>query len=208
MLKTIHAEMTQTALETRMSPRALKIIISANLGQDAFSGQVGHDEYHFDNNAFDKANAYLQAQRETLRTALPAANLPLAWSAFGRLTHAVQDFYSHSNYVSMWLAEHADAPPAPAEIDPLRKDLLESPRLHSGRVCLPWDAVYFIPGLRGLALKFLPEDSHGKMNLDSPKQGTKFAYARAAAIKRTVYEFDYVAKGLSAELVRKFSDVE
>ncbi|MCC7117607.1 MAG: hypothetical protein IT310_03695 [Anaerolineales bacterium] len=207
MLTKIHTEMTTTALETRMSARALKFVLSANLQQDALSGQVGHDEYHFDNNAFEQANAYIQAQRSTLLAALPAEDLPAAWSAFGRLTHTVQDFYAHSNYVSLWLDECKAAPPPPPEIDPLRKDLIESPSLHSGRICLPWDAVYFIPGLRNLALKFLPEDSHGKMNLDSPQQGPKFAYARAAAIKRTAHEFEVLEKSLPAPLFGKFTDV-
>ena len=130
-----------------------------------------------------------------------------AWIAFGKLTHAVQDFYSHTNYISMWLEQYGGAPPSPSVIDPVQKDLIESPQMYSAKVYLPWDVMYFIPGLRKLSLAFLPEDSHGKMNLDSPKQGPRFEYARAAAVKRTVYEFEILEKILTPEMFAKFTDL-
>ena len=58
-----------------------------------------------------------------------------------------------------------------------------------------------------LRLPFLPHDSHGKMNLDSPKQGPRFEYARAAAVKRTVYEFEILEKILTPEMFAKFTDL-
>jgi hypothetical protein len=131
-----------------------------------------------------------------------------AWIAFGRLTHAVQDFYSHTSYVSMWLAQHNGTPPPPSEIDPLQKDIIDSPDFYSAKVYLPWDVVYFIPGLRRLALAFLPKDSHGAMNLDSEKQGPWFEYARSAAVKRTRHEFELLEKILPPEMRRKFVDLE
>jgi hypothetical protein len=208
MLTTIHTEMTQEALGSRMSQRAIEIIIAANLKQDNLSGQFGHNEYHFDNNDFDKAYAYVKEQRGHILASLMSPGVLSAWIAFGRLTHAVQDFYSHTNYVSMWLAGHNGTPPPPAEIDPVRKDLIESPNMYSAKVYLPWDVMYFIPGLRKLSLIFLPEDSHGKMNLDSPLQGPLFPYARAAAVKRTVYEFELLEKILPPEMLRKFVDLD
>ena len=60
----------------------------------------------------------------------------------------------------------------------------------------------------GGQLAFLPHDSHGKMNLDSPKQGPRFAYARAAAVKRTQYEFEVLEKILTPEMFAKFTDLQ
>ncbi|MFN8411228.1 MAG: hypothetical protein U0Z26_02455 [Anaerolineales bacterium] len=207
MIPSIHKQMTQDALAGSMSDRAIELVIAANLKQDALRGQIGHDEFHFDNNAFDKGNAYVKEQRGYVLASLLSPGVLSAWIAFGRLTHAVQDFYSHTNYISMWLDQYKGTPPPPLEIDPLQKDILASPNMHSGKVYLPWDALYFIPFTKKLALKMLPEDSHGKMNLDSPSQGPRFEYARAAAVKRTAYEFDLLKKILTPDLFAKFADL-
>jgi hypothetical protein len=45
------------------------------------------------------------------------------------------------------------------------------------------------------------------MNLDSPEQGYKFDYARAAAIKRTQHEFDILKQILTPEMFAKFTDI-
>lgn len=211
MLIKIHDEMTRDALGERFSPRALETIIAANLKQDAIRGQFGHDEFHYDNDAIEKGDRYIIEQRGYILTALlsPASDSAsiFAWAAFGRLLHAAQDFYSHTNYVTLWLDQYADSPPPPPEIDPLQKDLIESPSLHSGKIHLPMDGFYFIPFLRPLALRLLPPNSHGRMNLDSPAQGPKFDYARAAAVKRTQHEFDLLRKLLPPEMFVRFADV-
>ncbi|HQV63388.1 MAG TPA: hypothetical protein PKV19_05255, partial [Anaerolineales bacterium] len=63
MLIPIHEEMTREALGEHFSPRALEIIIAANRKQDAIRGQIGHDEFHFDNNAIEKGLRYINEQR-------------------------------------------------------------------------------------------------------------------------------------------------
>ncbi|HET7144622.1 MAG TPA: hypothetical protein VFI68_11425, partial [Anaerolineales bacterium] len=194
MLIPIHEEMTREALGTCVSPRALEVVLAANSKQDSLHRQIGHDEIHFDNNALEKGRNYINEQRGYVIAALLSPGVLSAWIAFGRLTHTVQDFYAHTNYVSLWLDQHNGTPPAPSEIDPVQKDLLESPGLRSGKVYLPMDVLYFVPFLRKLSLALLPRDSHGWMNLDSPRQGFKFDYARVAAIKRTQYEFDVLKK--------------
>lgn len=199
--------MTHEALENLFSPRALEIIIRANLNQDSVAGLFGHDRYHFDNSAFDESYRYINEQRGLVLASLMIPGLTPAWSAFGRLTHAVQDFYSHTNYVSLWFAQYNGSPPAASVIDPLQKNLIESPRLFSGRVYLPLDALYFVPGLRRLSLACLPRDSHAWVNLDSPVQGPHFAYARAAAIKRTRHEFELVQQLLPPEMLTRFTDL-
>ena len=207
MLIPIHEEMTREALGEHFSPRALEIIIAANRKQDAIRGQIGHDEFHFDNNAIEKGLRYINEQRGFVLASLLSPGVLSAWIAFGRLTHTAQDFYSHTNYISLWLDQHPGTPPTPPEIDPVQKSLLRSPSLHSGKIYLPMDALYFVPFLRKFALKLLPEDSHGKMNLDSPKQGPRFEYARAAAVKRTQHEFDLLKKILPPDLFAKFTDI-
>jgi len=207
MLVPIHEEMTREALGARVSPRALEIIIAANRKVDALSNQIGHDEYHFDNNAIDKGHQYIKEQRGFVIAALLSPGVLSAWIAFGRLTHTAQDFYAHTNYVSMWLDQYEGAPPAPPEIDPVQKSLIESPKIHSGKIYFPMDALYFVPFLRKFSLTLLPHDSHGKMNLDSPKQGPHFEYARAAAVKRTQYEFEILEKILTPEMFAKFTDL-
>lgn len=209
MLIPIHEEMTREALGEHFSPRALEIIIAANRKQDAIRGQIGHDEFHFDNNAIEKGFRYINEQRGFVLASLLSPGVLSAWIAFGRLTHTAQDFYSHTNYISLWLDQFNGTPraPRPPEIDPVQKSLIRSPSLHSGKIYLPMDALYFIPFLRNFALKLLPEDSHGKMNLDSPKQGPRFEYARAAAVKRTQHEFDLLKKILPPDLFAKFTDI-
>ena len=207
MLIPIHEEMTREALGEHFSPRALEIIIAANRKQDAIRGQIGHDEFHFDNNAIEKGLRYINEQRGFVLASLLSPGVLSAWIAFGRLTHTAQDFYSHTNYISLWLDQHPGTPPTPPEIDPVQKSLLRSPSLHSGKIYMPMDALYFVPFLRKFALKLLPEDSHGKMNLDSPAQGPRFEYARAAAVKRTQHEFDLLKKILPPDLFAKFTDL-
>jgi hypothetical protein len=206
MLIPIHEEMTREALSANFSPRALEVIIAANRKQDALSGQIGHDEYHFDNNAIDEGYRYIKEQRGFVIASLLSPGVLSAWIAFGRLIHTAQDFYAHTNYVPMWLDQFDDAPPAPPEIDPVQKGLIESSRIRSGKIYFPMDVLYFVPFLRKLSLALLPNDSHAKMNLDSPKQGPRFEYARAAAIKRTVYEFGILEKILTPEMFAKFTD--
>lgn len=207
MLVPIHEEMTREALASYFSPPALEIIIAANCKQDALSRQIGHDEYHFDNNAMEKGFRYIIEQRGFVIASLLSPGVLTAWIAFGKLLHTVQDFYAHTNYIPMWLDQFDGAPPAPHDIDPIQTSLVKSPMLHSGKIYFPMDALYFIPFFRKISLSFLPHDSHGKMNLDSQKQGARFAYARAAAIKRTAYEFDLLKNILTPEMFAKFTDL-
>ncbi len=104
MLTTYHRAITTQALGGFFSPPALESIIFANLGQDHWLyGQIGHPEYHFDQNAFPAGWAYIERNRMIFRSSLEAGGNALAHQALGRLTHAAQDFYAHSNYVTLWL---------------------------------------------------------------------------------------------------------
>ncbi|HET9911435.1 MAG TPA: hypothetical protein VFQ13_06055 [Anaerolineales bacterium] len=208
MFTPFHVEMTRLALEDRFSARALERIIAANLYQDRPRGQIGHDEYHFDNNAFEKSYAYLEEQRTLTISSLMVNDAPAAWSAFGRLTHTAQDFYAHSNYVHLWLARQPEgAPPTPPEIDPVDPNVIQSDALRSGRIYL-FELLSFIPGLKSFVLSRLPRDAHGWMNLDSPERGPNFEYAFHAGVKRTRIEFEQMMKGLPNEVCQLFLDKE
>jgi hypothetical protein len=205
MLKKYHRAITTQALREYFSPPALEFIIEANLGQDHWlRGQICHPEYHFDQNAFQESWNYIEHNRAIIYRTLKAGEALLAQKALGRLTHAVQDFYAHSNYVTHWLARFPlDQLPPPDKMDPFDKALLEDPDLRSGKVYWPFEPFSWIPGMRRFIL-FLPRDSHAWMNLDSPARGPGFAYAYAAAIKRTCYEFEMTVDGLPSRLLTDF----
>ena len=198
--------MMRLALDETISPRALEQIIAANLNQDRLRGQIGHDEYHFDNNAFEQSYAYIEEQRALTVSALRAKDLSSAWSAFGRLTHTVQDFYAHSNYVNLWLSQQSEgAIPTPSEIDPIDQGSLDTRALRSGKIYF-LEALTFIDPLKPIVMPFSPRDSHGWMNLDSPEKGSNFKYAFQAAVKRTKMEFEKTTKGLPENLLALFVD--
>jgi len=211
MLIQYHKSMTRKALSEYFSPRALETILTANIKQDdILTGQIGHDEYHYDNNAIAAADRYLEEQRELTLSALQKGNAPAAWAAFGRLVHTAQDFYAHSNYVDLWLSrfeKDGQTPPPPPEIAPLMDELVRSPDLHSGKLYYPWEVFAFIPGVKRLVIPLLPADSHAHMHLDSSARGERFDYAFEAAVKRTQYEFDKTVVGLASAQEALFRDL-
>jgi hypothetical protein len=205
MLRPIHAEITRRALDGTFGPRALDVIVGANMGQDALAGQLGHDEFHFDNNAFEKSRLYIEAQRDLIRPALEDGDTLPAWQAFGRLTHTAQDFYAHSNYIDLWFScRPGQAMMGPGKVDPLDAEFLDNPALRSGKLYYPLEALSFVPGLRRLVIPLLPRDSHAWMNLDSAERGPLFEYAFQAALKRTRHEFEFASKGFSPALLSMF----
>ena len=193
------------------SPRALEAILAANVKQDdLLTGQIGHDEYHYDNNAITKSDHYLVEQQALTLSAIQDEDLSAAWAAFGRLIHTAQDFYAHTNYVDLWLAyfsKDGQTPPPPPEIAPLMEEVVHSPSLHSGVLYYPIEVLAFIPGIKRFVIPLLPEDSHAHMHLDSPVRGERFDYAFEAAVKRTQLEFDRTVAGLSSGQEALFTDL-
>jgi hypothetical protein len=189
-----HTDLLQRALGERISARALEVITRANLGQDGWRGLLFHPEYHCDAD-IPRALAYIETCRaEAARATDPAE----AWAAFGRLTHAAQDFYAHTNYVRLWAEDRAlsvgekgaggDRVAQP--VNALDPALLKHPRLFAARVYLPVEALYYLPFLRPWLRRTLPADSHAVMNLDNPEAGPLFPLALEAARQRTVFEFE------------------
>lgn len=210
MKSAYHRLLVTQTLGNHFSQHALEIILEANLGQDALSGQIGHPEYHFDDSLIQKAQVYVDEQRELVFQASRGnptqPDLTAAWQAFGRLTHAVQDFYAHSNYTILWFQAH-NVDVRPERIEPLDPGVLSNPKLTSGKIYNPWELLSFISTLEPFMKFFLPRDSHAWLNIDSPDRSVFFPYAMEAARKRTIYEFEQIASQLSLEELALFKDM-
>lgn len=208
MLKPVHVEMMHRALQDKFSPRAMAVILDANLKVDSLWNLIGHAELHFDENAFGPARAFIEGQRALIRPALERGDQKAAWQAFGRLTHTAQDFYAHSNYVDLWLSCQPNGMvPSAGEIDAVDDSLIENPSLRSGKMYFPLGYLSFVPGLKKLIIPRMPRDSHAWMHLDSAERGPMFDYAFHAGIKRTVFEFQKTTRALTTELHRLFTDL-
>ena len=201
-----HIQITTTALQSRVSPRALEAILHANLGQDGWEGLLFHPEFHFDESRFQDGENYLVAQRESAYAALKKDDPAPAWQAYGRLSHAAQDFYAHSNYVRLFLEAHPHS--LPPQIDPLIPEILGDSRLHSGHVAWGWELIaYFLPPLAVRLRDRIPPNTHAGMNLDHPGRGSLFEFALQAAIQRTLYEFRFLLESLNAPARQLFCDL-
>lgn len=196
MKKYYHREITTQALSAQFSPEALEQIIVANLGQDALHYQVGHDHFHYDANSFPAGDAYCANLRQGIPVALKQKNVAGARAFFGRLTHTVQDFYAHSNYVTLWRELYPNS--VPEEIHPKLDELIRHPHLHSGKIYWPLELFSFFPLFEPAVLPLLPRDSHAWMNKDDPSR-PDFDFAFIAAKKRTLHEFNQVSESLTVE---------
>jgi len=200
-------DITRQAIGAEFSPRALQVILHANVGQDSLIHQVGRDHFHFDNNQIDASNAYIEAQRAAVFSSLSCNDVRAAWQAFGRMIHTLQDFYSHSDYVPRWLFRfNGGTPPPPDEIDPVSVDVLEHPGLHTGMFRHPLEVLAFLPPLRKLVLPYLPANSHARMNHDGPHVSAQFEYVFQASVKRTRLEFERTIAQLSPGQLSSFVD--
>ena len=193
MLTQYHRSITRTALATHFSEAALGEIVAANLAQDAWIYQLGTKaHYHFDNNGIAGGLSYIEDLHRTIAAlAVEASGGQAQRVAFGRLCHAAQDFYAHSNYVDLWLARNGGLESTiPSEIDGLDQDLLSHPDLRTGTAEVWRDWIYHFAFAAPLARRTPPRPgSHQAMNLDSPERGPRFDYAVEAAVQRTLYEY-------------------
>lgn len=195
-----HRSITKKACADRMSPAALKSVVAGNLWQDFITGQVGHPEYHFTDIPMEACLAYVEREHQQALSALKRGYPRLARHAFGRLSHAAQDFYAHSNYIQLWLEAH----PEGGQPDPLETQVLQHPRLHLART-YPIEFLCWLPGWDLLMKRFLAPDSHTWMNLDTPRslgcrQPRSFELAVRAAELRTGTELDHLLALIGMEL--------
>ncbi len=107
---TIHQNISSSALTPLgVSEKSFQTIDNGNTGQDDFSHyNFGDAAHHFDNCMFQAGVAYVNAQRSYIRQQAVKAHTDASarreiLEAFGELIHTVQDFYSHTNYVELYL---------------------------------------------------------------------------------------------------------
>lgn len=202
MKEIYHRKIMEEALGSFVAREALEVMIAANIGQDALRYQIHHDHFHYDSNAFAGSDAYVESQRGMILHFLVRGGKKEAWLAFGRLSHAVQDFYAHSNYVALWLAANDGKIHDPGQIDPLDGKILADPNLHSGRPNL-LDLLKYWHLLPSAWEKTASADSHLVMNVDGPDR-ENFDWVFSAAVKRTRMEFDRLVISLPAGLKSAF----
>jgi len=187
-----HIEITRSVLDKHFETNALEKIIQSNIKQDRLKYQIGHDYIHFDGSAFEAGFNYISQNMAMLFESIDKGEFENAWIALGRILHSWQDFYSHSNYVDLWLEKVKD--PGALIIDPDDSDILNSPKMQSGKNYGIFELLALIPGISFLIKPLMPANSHAKMNLDSPKSGKRFNYAYTAAKKRTEIVIEQILK--------------
>jgi len=202
-----HVEITQSVLKNYFSQEILEKIIRANIQQDRVKNQFGHDYIHFDGSAFSEGFSYIKEQKAKLLKSVEDSDYQTARAALGRILHSWQDFYSHSNYVQLWYQKEGRIDVE--EIDHKDLDIFNSTELKSGKNYGLIELFALLPGLSRLIKPFMPEDSHAKMNLDSPKSGPFFNYAYTAAKRRTKHVLDALLeemqyKNTKIELIKAF----
>jgi len=190
MLGAYHISITRDALGKSLHPEDLARVIRANLGQDRGPGLLFHPEYHFDNADFQAGERYVAEQRQlAVAAVVQERDREAAWAAFGRLLHARQDFYAHTNWIPLW-AVHAGG------VENCRHEQVELclnptgvPQLHSGRAS-PWTWIlYHLPVLgRWLERRGAFPDSHEARHLDHPGRGPLFPSVVTAATRHTALE--------------------
>lgn len=203
-----HIETTKWVLHHDFSPQALKQVITANLSQDSISHLFSDNESHrhFCNNKIAASLEYIEEQHSLIENMAVQAKQQFKEAqqialnqrqALGRLLHTVQDFYSHTNYVDLWLREQCDGPsPQAATINGLDQKVLNHRELRTAN----WFALeigFHIPLIGSVLRSFwLPPHSHEAMHLDSPERGVRFIYSMIMAQQRTAAEYQRAVKAI------------
>lgn len=196
-----HISITKEAIAEKFSASALEVILKANIGQDALRYQFGHDHYHYDNNQFARSDAYVKRLRyKSVKRAIEG-DLTGAWVAFGKLSHTVQDFYAHSNYIELTRAASENFMDIPIR----DTDGALPPGIISGKVYYPFEAITFITKIPQVVNSWFPADSHARLNKDAP--GRKhYEEAFRLAVGATVAELGKISQQLTEEQRHAFFD--
>lgn len=200
MFPKYHKLVTTKAVGEYFDRVALKQIIRANTGQDSLQYQLGNTpHFHFDDNKIAEGLSYIDSEHKTIIELIGKRNAGiLQRAAFGRLCHSAQDFYSHSNYVKLWIEVHNDRRMAtPEAINGMDSIILKHSALRTGRFFVWRDWIYSTPLLKHLARRiYIPPDSHEIYHLDSPEREPYFSYSLIAAQQRTKYEYQRAQQSL------------
>jgi hypothetical protein len=191
MLSKYHIELTNKSLGSFFTSMSLDEIARANVQQDSFLSLFGVEaRRHVCDCMVNDSLAYIDEEHAKIaELATQPGEAARQRAALGRLLHTVQDFYAHTNYVALWLAERG-ATTLPREAGELDPRLLAHPELQVAQ-WLTWrEPFYYVPVV-GQAMRrvWLPKNSHEAINLDSPRSGGHFHVAMAIAHQRTRGEY-------------------
>uniref|UniRef100_A0A3B5KW65 von Willebrand factor A domain containing 7 n=1 Tax=Xiphophorus couchianus TaxID=32473 RepID=A0A3B5KW65_9TELE len=81
--------------------RAVRDVVNSNADMDLKSGTAANPVYHFDSERIDDSIAKLREFWTQIILSVRAKEYASARHSLGQLSHALQDFYSHSNWVEM-----------------------------------------------------------------------------------------------------------
>ena len=108
----VHGQISEEAMRNIFSCDCQNQIINANTYQD-----IGADKAvktsHFDNNKICESYKVIESNFESLKRA-STKNEKLA--LIGKMMHAIQDFYSHANYVDKVIASNQGVKPSDIEL--------------------------------------------------------------------------------------------
>jgi hypothetical protein len=201
MLGRYHEEITRRILGKFFTPKTLKEIVRANIAQDTLPSLFGAGAHRHvcDCTVAHSLDYIAEEHAQIAELAQMPGREQEQRAALGRLLHTAQDFYAHTNYVALWLAEKGEAVLANLEID-LEINLEGNDGLeshlwsHEHLQIAQWTAwrepLYYVPVIGNLMRWiWLPEASHEAIHLDSPDRGPRFQVAMAIAQQRTHKEY-------------------
>lgn len=195
-----HVQITNMAVGHRFDGADFVRIARANLSQDRLQYLVFHPQLHFDGSALRAAQAYISQQRRLAVRLLAYGDRAGALDAFGRLTHTRQDFYAHSNWVELWVAQQGGL----GQVTPDDVEICLNPLAVPGLISGNGSVVHFLAGRvplygRWHVRHLTPPDDHEAMNLDHPGRGPLFPFAVAAATKHTAVELETLLQMLARD---------
>ena len=195
-----HIQVTTDSVGAHFASAALEDVIRANLATDEGLNQLRFAR-HFDNDMFTRGWAFVRSEQKRLLMLAHVGGEALEMRlAFGQLCHTVQDFYSHSNYVELWLDKNGGrARNSTEDIVSNESDIMEHPRLRSGHFKLWRDLLFHFKSTRRLMRRlWIPNGSHEAMHLDHPGRGPLFPYSLVAARQHTTHEFERARVAIQA----------
>jgi hypothetical protein len=212
MILSVHTQIVRAALgETgAISPNALRDVVSANLWCDLHQLSP---ERHFDNGPNPAAlcalwqrgvDTYLRRAVAACMPGPPAASqspdVQTALRAFGQATHALADFYSHTNWIELAVARGEEPLPAPLVDDTCAPDCFPA-ELQSGY----FSVRHGLSGCPTRGGKPCPPAGyrycHAQLNKDAPNRG--HGAERTSPTGTTYHE---VAVGLAIAATRESWD--
>jgi hypothetical protein len=179
MILAVHERIVRDALGDVLEPEALRLVIRANRRSDLHQFAP---EYHFDSarDAHELCELWERGLHRWLTRAINLSAFSLAagsastrltgrrhaLEAFGRATHAIADFYSHTNWIELAVAQGKELLLAPLLADRCEPERLPA-SLQSGYFSLRY-------GLSGCPRGGPPPGfayCHATLNKDAPNRG-------------------------------------